>query len=152
VTDTSPIESDGFGAQPDGPVNTPDRSFLDDLRASEAFVEPTADQLEERLFRRAEEPHDVPDERSSERHAWVTDLTITISDTSKIPRSLIVTSREISRGGFSFMFRQFIAPGTRVGVRINKLPARGVLHGVVRSCVHVGGIHHRIGVQFSSVA
>lgn len=136
----------------DTPPSEPHPSLLDELDRQPRPDDPSADHVDAGASRREEDLQDTSDQRRAERHPWVAELTITIDDTGTDPRNLHVTSRDISRGGFSFMYRQFIAPGTAVGVRINKLPERGILRGIVRSCVHLGGILHRIGVQFMSEA
>lgn len=102
----------------------------------------------EQLQARAQENASVPNQRRAERHPWVTSLTVMLEETPGKWRTVEVTSHDISTGGFSFVYRQFTHVGTNVRVNINCLPGRPILDGAVRSCVYIGGHHHRIGVQF----
>ncbi len=87
-------------------------------------------------------------QRKSERRAWVTQLTLLIEDPLGKQRTLDVATHDISTGGFSFIYKQFIHINTKVAVLFETLPGKPALNGVVRSCVLLDGMHHRIGVQF----
>jgi len=110
----------------------------------------SADEIVAELHKRAGDRCAVMNERQSERHAWVTGLTVLIEEKPGEPRAIEVTTHDISTGGLSFVFRQYIHAGTMLRLHFNVLPGRPALDGVVRNCVHVGGIYHRVGVQFVS--
>jgi|CXWL01.1.fsa_nt_gi hypothetical protein len=104
----------------------------------------------EQLRQQAVTPLKKRDQRSSERRPWVAHLTLLITDPLGKPRTLDVVTHDISTGGFSFIFRQFFHVNTRVRAQFETLPGKPVLDGVVRSCILVGGVHHRVGVQFDT--
>ena len=88
--------------------------------------------------------------RTAERQPWVTQLNLLIADPLGKARALNVSSHDISTGGFSFIYKQFVHINTKVRVQFESLAGRPTLNGVVRSCIHVGGMHHRVGVQFAT--
>lgn len=102
----------------------------------------------EQLHERVGPSKEVVNRRQSERRPWITPLTILIEDPMGKPRTLEATTHDISTGGFSFVYRQFIHINTKVRVYFESLPGRPALEGVVRSCTYAGEMHHRIGVQF----
>jgi hypothetical protein len=67
------------------------------------------------------------------------------------PREVEVTTLDISRGGFSFMYPHFLHTDTTVSTRFDTLPDRPILTGTIKSCVYVAG-QHRVGVEFISSA
>jgi len=119
-----------------------------DVPASTPLASPQ--EVIEQLHQRLGQERNVSNERRAERHAWVTDLTLVIEDLQGKPRTLEVTTHDISEGGFSFVYRQFIHTGTRILAHFGSVSGRPSLEGVVRNCAYVGNMHHRIGVQFSS--
>lgn len=89
--------------------------------------------------------------RRHRRHTWKVKLRLELEEITvggRRKRALTVTSSDISVQGFSFHHRNFIHPGTLVRARVESLPDRPVLAGVVRNCVHLEGSRHRIGVEF----
>ncbi len=70
---------------------------------------------------------------------------ITFGDTDD-RRTVRVTACDISRGGFGFVLDGFVHPGTRVEGEIG--PARHGVRAIVRSCTHLQGMRHRVGVEF----
>ena len=100
------------------------------------------------LFKRFGQGQGVPNERRFERYAWIIDLTAWLEEPSGTTRTLDATTHDLSRGGFSFVYRQFLHAGTKIRVRFNILPNRSTVAGVVRNCDWVGGHHHRVGVEF----
>jgi hypothetical protein len=95
----------------------------------------------------------VSNERRHDRHKWVTPLTVLIEkepDHKSQQRDVEVTTHDISRGGFSFMFKQYLHPGTRIRTRFNALPGCPIVRGIVRNCIHLGATFHRIGVEFAA--
>jgi len=111
----------------------------------------TADEVIAQLYARHGLKGSRANERSSERFPWVTSLALVIIDPQGTPRTLEVLTHDISAGGFSFVYRQFLHVGSMVRAEFTVLPNRPRLDGIVRNCVHVGGINHRIGVQFTGV-
>lgn len=91
--------------------------------------------------------------RQQLRRVWNTtlDLELTEQDGSR-RRQVRVQTLNLSSGGFAFLHRQFIHPGTRVWAEFQALPGRPVIEGVVRSCDQLGGMQHRVGVQFIAAA
>jgi len=110
----------------------------------------TPEDIIEQLHHRVGNAHRVRNERRAERHHWITDLTLVIEDPLGKPRTIEVTTNDISAGGFSFVYHQFIHFGTKVRAHFESVPGRPNLDGVVRSCAHLGGMNHRVGVQFTS--
>jgi hypothetical protein len=91
--------------------------------------------------------------REQLRRVWNTtlDLELTEQDGSR-RRQVRVQTLNLSSGGFAFLHRQFIHPGTRVWAEFQMLPGRPIIEGVVRSCDQLGGMEHRVGVQFIASA
>ncbi len=121
--------------------------FNGQLRADTA----TPDQVYEALFQRHGREDPVRNQRRHPRMPWVASLTISVRDrrdTWDTPRELKVTTQDISRGGFSFIFDQFLHKDTVICTQFDPLPGRPLLTGMVTSCFHLGGRQHRIGVQF----
>jgi hypothetical protein len=87
--------------------------------------------------------------RQQLRHVWnmTLDLELTEQDGSR-RRALRVQTLNLSSGGFAFLHRQFVHPGTRVLAEFSRLPGRPLIEGVVRCCDALGGMEHRVGVQF----
>ncbi len=124
--------------QADAPAATP-------AAATEATPKEVIDQLHERLGKK----RGSPNERTAERRPWVTSLVLVLEDPDGKPRTVEVTTHDISVGGFSFVYRQFLHAGTKIRAHFSILPGRPFLDGIVRNCMYVGGMHHRVGVQFN---
>ncbi len=89
--------------------------------------------------------------RRQARHAWDVNLTLDIEENlsqAVSRRTINVVTTDLSTGGFAFLHRQYIHPGSVIRARFDALPRRPVLAGVVRSCIKTQGIDHRIGVEF----
>lgn len=104
----------------------------------------------EQLRKEIDKSNGHRDQRTAERKPWVTQLTLLIADPLGKSRTVNVSSHDISTGGFSFIYKQFVHINTKVRAQFESLPGRPSLNGVVRSCIHVGGMHHRVGVQFAT--
>ncbi len=103
------------------------------------------------LYERSGVPSPVRDQRRHPRSPWVTTLTLWVKDRRNswdAPRALRVTTHDISRSGFSFIYGQFLHADTVVCTQFDTLPGRPIITGIVANCVHVGGRQHRIGVRF----
>ncbi|MEK6798173.1 MAG: PilZ domain-containing protein [Planctomycetota bacterium] len=93
------------------------------------------------------------DERRHERKPWTTTLTVWVKDRSgawNMPRKLTVATHDISPGGFSFFYQQFLHVNTLVSARFDGLPSKPVLLGVVANCTYLDG-QYRVGVRFVDV-
>ena len=89
------------------------------------------------------------EDRQHARHSWCVPLSVQVKDPGTgATRTLDVTSHDISKGGFSFVTTNFIHVGSRISTTFESLPAKPLVRGIVRSCRHVDGTRHRIGVQF----
>lgn len=89
--------------------------------------------------------------RRHKRHVWEVRMTVELeeaTDISRRRRRIVVTTRDLSTGGFAFTYRRYIHPGTHVRAEFDSLPASPTMLGVVRHCTHLGGATHRIGVEF----
>lgn len=88
------------------------------------------------------------DKRRFPRKPWVVELAVLLHEEAG-PRSISVFTQDLSQGGMSFVYEQFLYAGSEVLVRVDSLPDRPVLFGVVSSCVHLSGMLHRVGVRFT---
>ena len=92
------------------------------------------------------------EKRQYERLLWLRGVTIWIAEESgsgRRTRKVQVLTHDISQGGFSFAFGQYLNSGTAVCALFDCLPNQPVIGGAIRYCVLLGGTHHRIGVQFT---
>ena len=92
--------------------------------------------------------------RGSKRHAYSAKLSVEIDergDKSGARRQTVVTTRNISSGGFAFECDGFVHEGAEIIATFEHLPGKPRIAGVVKSCAHVEGRRHRIGVQFLRV-
>ncbi|HPF39211.1 MAG TPA: PilZ domain-containing protein [Phycisphaerae bacterium] len=104
------------------------------------------------LRKQADADSTTVEKRGSDRYAWRTRLRVTIVDPSGARREIDVTTHDLSIGGFSFMFNQYVHNGTVVIACIKALPEKPMVLCVVRNCVHVKGAMHRVGVNFERVS
>ena len=91
------------------------------------------------------------DKRAHERRSWSVPLTLRIQETGGrrvVPRAIRAVTVDLSRGGFAFCYRQYIAVGTLVQAQFDSLPNRPRLAGITRNCRLIRGTMHLIGVQF----
>lgn len=87
--------------------------------------------------------------RQQARHVWNTVLRLEITDADGSRRREVdVRTLNLSAGGFAFLMRQFVHPGSRVLAEFKALAGKPVVEAVVRSCTPLGGMEHRVGVQF----
>ncbi len=97
-------------------------------------------------------PFDLPtgaELRQQQRHVWNTVLNLEITDADgSSRRTMSVRTLNLSSGGFAFLMRQFVHPGSRVLAEFKALPGKPVVEAIVRSCTPLGGMEHRVGVQF----
>ena len=63
-------------------------------------------------------------------------------------RTIRAATSNISAGGFAFIFDTLISPGATVRAQFDSLPGKPQIAGLVRSCVHICGTQHRIGVEY----
>ncbi len=91
-------------------------------------------------------------QRRHRRKVWKTKISVIIenqSEKSVHRRRIAALTQDISIGGFSFLYRQYIPPGSIIHAHFDMLPMKPTLTGVVRSCVLLHGMEHRVGIQFT---
>ena len=92
-----------------------------------------------------------PAARRHVRNRWKVDLRIEIEesiDVGTISRELNVTTQDLSRGGYSFLCRQYLHDGTQVRAQVESLPGSPILVGTVVNCSYAGAGQHRVGIKF----
>lgn len=57
-------------------------------------------------------------------------------------------TKNLSRGGFAFLHKAYIRPGTLVGTQLEGVPGRPQIDGIVCHCHLVKGTTHLVGVEF----
>lgn len=62
-----------------------------------------------------------------------------------------VQTRDISRGGFCFLYNRYVSAGTRVTAELRTGGQLVTIQGTVRSCWLDSGTTHCVGVQFDQV-
>ena len=87
--------------------------------------------------------------RESTRYHYCVPLTLHIDDPRKPGTRVIrAASSNLSIGGFAFIFDAAISNGSTVRAQFDSLPGKPQIGGLVRSCVHICGTQHRIGVEY----
>lgn len=120
-------------------------------RTREVLEDSISEQIYVAFFRRQGCQDAVREGRAHPRARWETKLTICVQDsgtTWDMPRELTVQTKDISCGGFAFVHSQFLYPNTIIRLRLDMLPKRPMVTGVVTECVHLDGHLHRVGVRF----
>ncbi len=115
------------------------RSTIESARSLEAILDRAAAAKKKRYCRR------------HERRACRMPITVELEESHPIgsmARTMNVTTIDLSAGGMAFESEGYIHPGTGLISTFDKLAGRPRIRGVVRSCTHVGGRVHRIGVEF----
>lgn len=103
------------------------------------------------LFRRAGLCEGTLEQRAHQRHKWQSPLTLLLAEHTTmgiVYREIHAGAVDLSRGGFAFMYRQYIAVNTSIRAQFDQLPNRPRVEGVVRSCRLLPRCGHRVGVQF----
>ena len=121
---------------------------------SERDNKQSAEDVVDEVFRRLGRGAPVANQRRHQRRSWSATITVTIEQTcneSVSRRAEQVKTHDISRNGFSFIYRQYIPVGAKVNAEFVMLPDQPVLKATVRSCTHIGGRDHRIGVEFDKI-
>ncbi len=93
-------------------------------------------------------------QRQHTRHQWKVVLTVELHETNggnTSRQELEVTTQDIAVGGFSFIYKRYINPGSLSYARFETLPNKPCLKAEVKNCVNLGGFQHRIGMQFLKV-
>lgn len=87
--------------------------------------------------------------RQATRYHYCVPMTLHIDDPRKAGTRVIrAASSNISTGGFAFIFDAAISPGSTVRAQFDSLPGKPQIAGLVRSCLHICGTQHRIGVEY----
>jgi hypothetical protein len=114
------------------------------LRASDAHPSEILRALEEQ-----QRPVAVPDARKSVRHYYTVPLLVQLhGKRAGGLRTIRVATNNVSSGGYAFIFDAYVEPGASVRAQFESLPGKPCVTGEVRSCVHLCGTQHRIGVEF----
>jgi len=114
----------------------------------------TAEEAMRALLRQRSLRSDQNRHRRHRRHRWVVELTLTLEERTRVGirrRDLHVWTRDLSSGGFAFDCKHFVHPGSIVYVRLENLPDRPAMKGLVRNCAHLGDRRHRVGVEFTKL-
>jgi hypothetical protein len=93
--------------------------------------------------------------RAHQRYCWRSRVPVVFEEPSSDGmrrRQALVRTLDVSAGGFAFEFDQYVHPGTIVHAAFHALKRNPQRRGIVRSCVHVDGTTHRVGVEFSTSA
>jgi PilZ domain len=112
---------------------------------------PTASGIE--VFNELREELDASgiDRRYRARYPWKAELTIWVIDEphrDRGVREIHVETTDISTSGFGFVFRQYIHPGAMLRARLDVLPGKPIIDGIVAHCQMTEGSLHNVGVQF----
>jgi len=94
------------------------------------------------------------DGRAHQRKPWCVVLTIQFNDSSDqltITNKAEITTHDLSRGGFGFIFNQNMEVKSTISACFEMLPNKPIIHGEVRSCRRLFGQQYRIGVEFTNV-
>lgn len=87
--------------------------------------------------------------RQATRYHYCVPMTLYIDDPrARGTRIVRAASSNISNGGFAFIFDAALSPGSTVRAQFDSLPGKPQIAGLVRSCVHICGTQHRIGVEY----
>jgi hypothetical protein len=102
-----------------------------------------------RALEEQQSPANQPEARKSVRHYYTVPLVVQLQDTRMgAMRTIRVATNNVSNGGYAFIFDAFVEPGSTVRAQFDSLPGKPCITGTVRSCVHLCGTQHRIGVEF----
>ena len=107
------------------------------------------------LYERLDQPNPTAEGRAHDRRPWAVTLKVVIAEALNhhiTTKQATVVTIDLSRGGFSFVYPQFVHHGSVVAARFNMLPGHPVLYGSVRNCVLLDGLRHRVGVAFDDEA
>ena len=94
------------------------------------------------------------DGRMHQRKSWCAVLTVQFEDSTgqlTILHKVEITTHDVSRGGFGFIFNKNIRVGSHISAQFNMLPNQPIIHGEIRSSRHLCGQQYRIGVFFTNV-
>lgn len=97
---------------------------------------------------------DGDDRRLRNRHPWKASLTVWVMDEPQRDRSvreIQVDTTDIAPTGFGFLYRQYIHPGAMLRTRLDVLPGKPIVDGIVAYCHLNADSLHRVGVQFVKV-
>ncbi|HVP72128.1 MAG TPA: PilZ domain-containing protein [Phycisphaerales bacterium] len=102
-----------------------------------------------RAIQNAARARGASENRESTRYHHCVPLTLHIDDPRKPGTRVIrAASSNLSIGGFAFIFDAAISTGSTVRAQFDSLPGKPQIGGVVRSCVHICGTQHRVGVEY----
>ena len=114
-------------------------------------TDPQIDDVIDALRDQYESVAEEAEKRDQDRRACQVPLTVAFEEKTSEGvrrRTVEVVTHDISRGGLSFIFRSYVHLGTVVRTRFMGLANAPEIIGTVRSCIHICGGMHRVGVQF----
>jgi hypothetical protein len=120
------------------------------LTADEEEVSP--EEIKGFLQRQVGTRDDLGHMRGNERRTWNAEITVILRVSEgheETDHELRVTTRDISKGGFSFVADRYIHAGTCLFAQIGGAENQSIIKGIVRNCQYIEGRQHRIGVEFS---
>ena len=109
------------------------------------------DELVDDLLAHQDPGQTMTERRARERHKWNVPLKLLLAERTSmgpIYREIQATTADLSRTGFAFIHRYYVAVNTRVEAQFDQLPNKPRVEGVVRNCRLITGLGHRVGVQF----
>lgn len=92
--------------------------------------------------------------REHDREPWEGSIRIAIQQRSTecvINQTAHVKTCDLSRGGFSFLHRQYIPRGAEITAELHNGQEKILVVGVVQSCRLDHGAMHRVGVRFQHI-
>ena len=122
-------------------------------RSPPSSVDVSGEEIFELLQEHFEQGQNTPDQRRSERKPWSTGLTVWFEDPSgPVPstREIMAATINVSRGGLNLLAKRSIHEGSRIRLRFNALPHSPTIAALARSCEQLGGVWHRVGVEFAT--
>lgn len=123
-----------------------------DDAGSQAEGRAAAEQVIDALFERQGGRRKVQDQRKSPRSPWVVQLELTLVGADGIAVRIKATTHDLSVGGFSFLYGQYVNSGTIVITSFKAMPDQPKILCVVCNCAHVDGTTHRVGVRFEKTS
>ncbi len=135
-------------ATPDAGATSDDTARIQGDAKSQAEGRAAAEQVIDALFERQGGRRKVQDQRESPRSPWVVQLELTLVGADGIAVRVKAKTHDLSVGGFSFLYGQYVNSGTIVITSFRAMPDQPKILCVVCNCVHVDGTTHRVGVRF----
>ena len=112
--------------------------------------------LPDEIFQALQEKHNLEESdrarRRYDRKPWITCLILHIEEgdgSAVTTRQVDITTHDLSRGGFGFIFKNYLPPGTKIRAQFDGLESRPTVSAVVRNCQHLLGSSYAVGAEFT---